>query len=58
MSTFTILGAIGIALGFVDHVEFIRQNRMLVAVPFLLYGLFRLYMAIRLLRGKSDTFNP
>jgi hypothetical protein len=57
MSTFFIFGAIGIAMGYADELEFVAQNRMLVAIPVLLYGLFRLYMAIRGLRGQSDTFN-
>jgi hypothetical protein len=57
MSTFFIMGAIGIAAGLADN-EFIRpDNRWLFALPVLLYGLFRLYMAIRMLRGKNDTFN-
>lgn len=57
MSSFFILGAIGIGMGYADELEFVAQNRMMVAILVLLYGLFRFYMAIRLLRGKSDTFN-
>lgn len=57
MSTFFILGAVGIFFGFADN-SFIRpDNRWLFALPVLLYGLFRLYMAIRALRGNNDTFN-
>lgn len=57
MSTFFIVGAIGIGAGFVDN-EYIRpDNRWLFALPVLLYGLFRLYLAIRMLRGNNDTFN-
>jgi hypothetical protein len=57
MSTLFVFGAIGIAMGYTDHIDFIRENRLLVAIPVLLYGLFRFYLAIRALRGNSDTFN-
>lgn len=57
MSTIFIVGAIGMAIGWTDHIQFIRENRLLVAIPVLLYGLFRLYLAIRSLRGNNDTFN-
>jgi hypothetical protein len=57
MSTFFIIGAIGIALGLVDNDYITPDNRWLIAMPFLFYGLFRLYMAIRMMRGKNDTFN-
>ncbi|MFM2375208.1 MAG: hypothetical protein RLZZ165_305 [Bacteroidota bacterium] len=57
MSTFFIAGAMGILAGIADN-DYIRpDNRWLFAIPVLLYGLFRLYLAIRMLRGKSDTFN-
>jgi hypothetical protein len=52
-----VFGAIGIAMGYTDHIDFIRENRLLVAIPVLLYGLFRFYLAIRALRGNNDTFN-
>lgn len=57
MSTLFVFGAIGIAVGWTDHIDFIRENRLLVAIPVLLYGLFRLYLSIRALRGNSGTFN-
>ena len=57
MSSIFIIGAIGMAMGYTDHIDFIRENRLLVAIPVLLYGLFRLYLAIRALRGNNDTFN-
>ncbi len=57
MSTLFVFGAIGIAMGYTDHIDFIRENRLLVAIPVLLYGLFRFYLAIRALRGNNDTFN-
>lgn len=57
MSTFFIFGAIGIVMGYADELEFVAEHHWLVAIPVLLYGLFRLYMAVRLLRGQSDTFN-
>ncbi len=57
MSTLFIFGAIGIALGWTDHIPFIQENRILVAIPVFLYGLFRFYMAFRLFKGNGDTFN-
>jgi hypothetical protein len=58
MATLFIMGAIGIAMGYTDEFQFFAEHRMLVAIPILLYGLFRLYLAIRTLQGKNDTFNP
>lgn len=57
MSTLFVFGAIGIAMGYTDHIPFIAKNRMLVAIPVLLYGLFRFYLAIRAFKGNNDTFN-
>lgn len=58
MSSFFILAGIGIAMGYADDTSpFIQQNKTLLSVAVLLYGLFRLYLAIRALRGNDDTFN-
>ena len=57
MGSFIVAGAIGIGFGLVDHNDFIRENRLLVAIPILLYGLLRLYRAFRLLKGKRDILN-
>ncbi|MBK9447856.1 MAG: hypothetical protein IPN95_00280 [Bacteroidetes bacterium] len=57
MSTFFVAGAVGIFLGYADN-DFIQpNNRWMFALPIFLYGLFRLYLAIRVMRGKNDTFN-
>ena len=57
MSTFFVAGAVGIFAGIADNDYIHPDNRWLFALPVLLYGLFRLYLAIRMLRGKNDTFN-
>lgn len=57
MGSFIVAGAIGIGFGLVDHNEFVRENRMMVAIPIMLYGLLRLYRAVRLLKGKRDILN-
>lgn len=57
MGSFIVAGAIGIAYGLVDHNDFVRQNRLLVAIPILLYGLLRLYRGFRMLKGKRDLLN-
>jgi hypothetical protein len=56
MSTLFIAGAIGIALGYTDEWQLIRERRLLFAIPVLLYGLLRFYRAVRTLQGK-DMFN-
>jgi hypothetical protein len=58
MATLFVCGAIGIMVGFADDaVPFIAQNRFLVGIPFLLYGLLRFYMAVRFMQGKKDTLD-
>jgi hypothetical protein len=58
MATLFIFGSIGIMLGFADtEVPFLAEHHMLVGIPFLLYGLLRFYMAVRMMQGKNDTLN-
>lgn len=57
MSLVFVAGAIGIFLGFADNDYIQPGNRWLFGLPILLYGLFRLYLAVRMMGGKNDTFN-